>query len=56
MGTHDDWFDDFMMMKIMEDDERRNESSPSSGGSDSGCLPVVLGVLAILWVFAKLIG
>ena len=56
MSKHDDWFDDFMMMKMMEEDEHRNGGSPSSGGSDSGCLPVVLGVLAILWVFAKLIG
>ena len=53
MSKHDDWFDDFMMMKMMEEDE---DHSPSSAGSDSGCLPVILGVLAVLWVFAKLIG
>ncbi len=56
MSTHDDWFDDFMIMQMMEEDERRGGDSSSSNGSDSGCLPVVLGLLAILWIFSKLIG
>ena len=51
MSNHDDWFDDFMTMKMMDGDE-----SSSSGGSDKGCLISVLSVLAVFLVFLELIG
>ena len=55
MSKHDDWFDDYMIMQMMEDDDCREGGAPSSSGSGCGCFPVVLGVLAILWIFSKLI-
>ena len=48
-----DWLDDYMIMQMMDEDERRENHSPSS---DRGCFPAVLGVLAVLWIFAQLIG
>ena len=52
MSKHDDWFDDFMTMKMMEGDE----TPSSSGGSDKGCLISVLSVLAVCLLILELIG
>lgn len=43
-----DWFDDYMDYKLSgcEADE-----TPSDNG---GCLPCILGVLAVLWFVSKL--
>ena len=53
MGRHDDWFDDFMIMQMIEEDEK---SDTGSGGSstNSGCLPGIIVVLAILFVLVLL--
>jgi hypothetical protein len=56
MSKHDDWFDDFIIMKMMEEDDCQRDDVPSSNSSDSGCFATVLGVLAGLWILAKLIG
>ena len=55
MSKHDDWFDDYMIMQMMEEDDYGEHGSPSRG-ADVGCLPVALGVLAILWFFSMAIG
>ena len=56
MSKHDDWFDDYMIMQMMEEDDYEEHGSPSSSGTDAGCLPVILWVLAILWLFSMAIG
>ena len=49
MGKSDDWFDDFMAMKIMEKDRKDH-----SGSRGSGCLPGILAVLAVLFLIGSL--
>lgn len=57
MDTHDDWFDDYIIMEMMEgEDDCRESGSPSYSGSGCGCFPVALGLLAILWLFSMVIG
>ena len=45
-----DWFDDFMDYKL----------STSSGSnvptSNDGCLPLILGAIAVLWLLSTLFG
>jgi hypothetical protein len=51
MSKHDDWFDDFMAMKMMEEDEKNNSNDV---GGNRGCLPGILVVLAILFIIFSL--
>ena len=50
MQKHDDWFDDFITMKLAEESEEENPSdAPGSyPPGNSGCLPVITVILAIL--------
>ena len=43
-----DWFDDFMDYKLSGCEEDKQPTD------NSGCLPCILNVLAVLWVVSKL--
>ena len=46
MSKHDDWFDDFMMIKMLEEDSHRGNHTPTE---NSGCLPgILLGICILL--------
>ena len=45
-----DWFDDFMDYKLSTLSE---SNVPTSNG---GCLPLILGAIAVLWVITTLFG
>ena len=42
------------MMACGEDEADDNGASSSGSGCSSGCLPWVLGIIAILWFISKL--
>lgn len=45
----EDWFEDFIDYKLSQSES--NEAPAEA----SGCLPLILGVLAILWIIAKIV-
>ena len=45
-----DWFDDFMDYKLS------TSSEPNVPTSNGGCLPLILGAIAVLWVITTLFG
>ena len=47
--NHSDWLDDFMAYQICS-----NESDDNPTGN-SGCLPWILGILAIVGVLSKIL-
>ena len=51
MGKHNDWFDDFMIMQMMEEDEKSDSGSGDSS-TNSGCLPGIIVVFAILFILS----
>ena len=54
MNNRDDWFDDFMAMKMMEEDETSNSNDVGDQAGNRGCLPGILIVLAILFIIFSL--
>ena len=51
----DDWFDDYMEMKIATgEDDDSDHYSGSNGSNNSGCLPVILGILVVILFLSKL--
>ena len=56
MSKHDDWFDDFMMMKMVEESEEDDECDEIAPSEKSGCLPGILWGVLILYFFVQLIG
>lgn len=55
--THfgDDWFNDYMEMKIALGEDDDSESNESNGGNNGGCLSALLGFLTVVW-FISLLG
>ena len=51
MGKRNDWFDDFMIMQMMEEDEKSDTGS-SGSSTNSGCLPGIIVMLAILFILS----
>ena len=49
-----DRFDDYMEMKIALGEDDDWDSNNSAGGNNSGCFPVFLGVLLVLWLLSLL--
>ena len=58
MSKHDDWFDDFMMMKMMEEgdeDDEYDEYDELAPSEKSGCLPGILWIILIFYGIVQLI-
>ena len=46
-----DRFDDYIEMKLALGEEDDWDSNSSGGGDNSGCLPVLLGIVIVSWLF-----
>lgn len=49
-----DRFDDYIEMKLALGEDDDWDSNSYGGGDNSGCLPVFLGVLLVLWFLSLL--
>ena len=54
MGKRDDWFDDFMIMKMMEEDEKNDHMEHYSSSKGRGS-SVIWGILILIFIL-KLLG
>ena len=50
MGRENDWFDDFMEMKMISGDEDKSNGKNMQPSSDSGCLTFLICVCAFLFI------
>jgi hypothetical protein len=48
MSKRDDWFDDYMIMKMSESNEDSDAHYGGGGSSNGGCLPVFIIIFVIL--------
>ena len=57
MSRNDDWFDDYVIMQMMENEEsdESDEYDEMAPSEKSGCLPGILWIILIVYIFAQLI-